>query len=93
MLDSETRALETARKRVKELRGFYIHAAVYVIVNVGLFVFDLVRDDGWTFQWTAIGWGIGLAVHGFVVMSAGRMSSWEDRKTQELAEKIRRGEE
>ena len=27
-----------AKKRVKELKDFYIHAMVYVIVNIGLFV-------------------------------------------------------
>ena len=35
---------ERAHQRVQQLRSFYIHLIVYLIVNAGLFLIDLVQD-------------------------------------------------
>lgn len=54
--------------------GFLVHAAVYVAVNLLLFVIWAVTDRGhpW-FVYPLLGWGIGLAAHGAVVwVSAAR---------------------
>lgn len=37
---------ERARKRVDELKGFYIHLAVFVIVNFILFLINLLSSPG-----------------------------------------------
>jgi hypothetical protein len=39
-------AVERAARRVKELRDFYVHLAVYLVVNTGLVIIDLVQGDG-----------------------------------------------
>lgn len=66
-----------SRKRVNQLRSIYVHVAVYLVVNIGLFVLDLVQGDGlqWAY-WVAIGWGIGLAVHAVIVFVF--QPRWED---------------
>jgi hypothetical protein len=77
---------DRARARVQALRGFYLHAITYVLVNLMLIVINLVSspDDLW-FYWVTIGWGIGLAIHAFVVFGSNRPfgPEWEERKIQE----------
>jgi len=79
---------ERARKRVEALKGFYTHAAVYVLVNIGLFVINLLAGGSWWFFWPLIGWGIGLAVHALNVFGSGpRLGrDWEERKTREFVD-------
>jgi len=50
------------------VRGFIVHAYVYVGVNILLFILNIVDTPHklW-FVWPLVGWGIGLAVHGFLV--------------------------
>ena len=83
---------EQARKRVKELKGFYTHAAIYVLVNIMLFVINLLTGGGWWFYWPLIGWGIGLGVHALNVFGFGGKlgQDWEERKTRELMDKEER---
>jgi 2TM domain len=59
---------EAAIKRLKAKRGFKTHLAAYVIVNTFLVLMWAVGDRGgfWPF-WTIVGWGIGLAFHGWSV--------------------------
>ena len=33
---------QRAKKRVEALRGFYIHLIVYVVINMGLFLLNLL---------------------------------------------------
>ncbi len=84
---------ERARKRVEALKGFYIHALVFVLVNVGLFAINLLAGGSWWFFWPLIGWGIGLAVHALNVFGSGNMlgRDWEERKTREfMDEEVRK---
>ena len=80
---------ELARNRVEALKGFYVHLAVYVSVNLGLFIIDAIQGGGWWFFWPAIGWGIGLCAHGIALFfGAGqRMTRWEKRKIEEYVER------
>ncbi len=77
---------EQARKRVEAVKGFYIHALVFVLVNIGLFAINLLAGGSWWFFWPLIGWGIGLAVHALNVFGSGNMlgRDWEERKTREF---------
>ncbi len=91
--DQHDAAVDRARKRVKELRDFYVHAAIYVVVNVGLVLLDLAQGDGlqWAY-WVIIGWGIGLVAHGvsvFIFESRGA-SRWEARKLAEFTKQEER---
>jgi hypothetical protein len=82
-----TEAQKTARamERVRALTGFYIHAAVFVVVMALLFALNLTDPDWWV-QWPLAGWGIGLAAHAWAVYGPGaeRLKRWQLRKTYEL---------
>jgi len=82
-----------AEKRLKELKGFYSHAFIYVLINLILISMIAYNSDGdfWnygTFS-TAFFWGIGLFFHGMGVFSKTVLFSkkWEERKMQEYMEK------
>ena len=83
---------ERARRRVKELKGFYTHATVFVLVNIGLFLTNLLAGGTWWFFWPLIGWGIGLGVHALNVFGFGGAlgRDWEERKTRELMDEEER---
>ena len=88
---SETEARERALRQAKEQRDFYSHVAIYVAVNLGLFVIDLLSGDGWWFYWATIFWGIGLLIQGIGVF--GRIgpfqTGWEERKAEEILRRER----
>lgn len=86
---------EEIDKLAKSRVGFRVHALVYVAVNLLLAAIWLVTmaidqgTSGYTFAnywpiWPHLGWGVGLAIHGFVAYGGG--VDWEARE----AEKIRR---
>ena len=55
-----------ARKRAGAKLGWYTHALVYLIVNVALGLLALSHERSWAI-YPALGWGLGLLVHGIVV--------------------------
>lgn len=78
-----------AQKRVKDLKGFYIHLAIYLSVMVFLFAADYL-DGGitWAF-WPAIGWGIAVVINAVALFFDTGIfgSEWEERKIKELMAK------
>jgi hypothetical protein len=85
-----------AYKRVKRIKGFYVHALVYVLVNAFLIIssfdkssFDTENFFKWETFSTALFWGIGLTAHGLSVFGRNLFfgANWEERKIQELMEK------
>jgi len=84
---------ERARRRVREIRAFYLHCAIFVAVNVLLHAINFVASPRvyWAF-WPLLGWGIGLLAHGFATYRwmpfMGR--EWEERKIRELMDRDRR---
>jgi hypothetical protein len=83
---------QRAKRRVGQLRGFYVHATVYVLVNALLITINLLasRDHIWFF-YPLLGWGIGLLAHGLSVFGLGDFlgSEWEERKIKEIIDKRR----
>ena len=57
---------QLARKRARAKLGWYIHASVYVAVNLLLAALSATSGRYWA-VFPAVGWGIGLALHGAVV--------------------------
>ena len=55
-----------ARKRAGAKLGWYLHASVYILVNLLLITLSAASGRHWA-VFPAVGWGIGLAVHGVVV--------------------------
>ncbi len=86
----ENEKLLEAKKRVKALKDFYGHVVVYVVVNSGLFLINLITSpDVWWFYWPVIGWGIGLAIHGITVYTDQTVfgKEWEEKKIKEIMDK------
>ncbi|TMM56866.1 2TM domain-containing protein [Maribacter algarum] len=90
---------ERAKKRVEELKGFYIHFMVYVLVNIMISTVIIVShmhngdsflESIWDFGTisTWIFWGIGIFFHGMKVFSfnpfLGR--DWEERQLKKYME-------
>jgi hypothetical protein len=85
MTDIDTERI--ARRHIEDLKGFYLHLLIFVLVNFALFVFDAVQDGGWWFYWTAIPWGIGVVAHGAAVYIGGsRLAAWEERRIEHYIE-------
>ncbi len=92
---------QEALKRVKKIKGFYSHAAVYLLVNI-MIVFLNIRDleEGESyFQFknflTAFFWGIGLLSHALSVFMPKLImgEKQEERKIKELMEKEKQNKE
>ncbi len=74
------------------IRGFYIHASMYVLVNGLLIVNNLLTSPHiYWFIWPTIGWGVGLAAHALAVYGIHGLwgAEWEQRKIKEIMEKNR----
>jgi hypothetical protein len=59
----------TARRRARAKLGWYIHATVFASVNAMLALIALSAGRHWAI-YPALGWGLGLAIHGVVVFLA-----------------------
>lgn len=81
-------AYEKAQKRVKEIKGFYVHFIVYCFVIPGIIFVNLTYSPEFHWFWfSALGWGIGLFFHwfgifGFRLLGLGK--DWEERKIKEF---------
>jgi sensor histidine kinase YesM len=79
-------ALLRARKRVKEMRSWYMSAMLYVVVIPFLWIINVLTGGPFWAHWPTLGWGFGLTVHGLSVF-AGRSffgAEWEEKKVDEL---------
>jgi len=90
-MDDQAR-YERAKQRVKALKDFYRHLAVYVLVNALLLVINLVTTPFYLwFYWPLLGWGIAVLLHAASFFGGGRFfgKDWEERKIKEILEKDR----
>jgi 2TM domain len=88
-MNNEKIRYQQAKERVEALRGFYIHLTVYVIVNLFLFLLNiLVSPDSLLFYWPLLGWGIAIVLHAVSVFGPGYLSGtdWEEKKISEILE-------
>jgi len=56
---------ENAEKEWRQSRkfGFHWHLWSYIVTNGVLLLVNILTPGPWWFQWSVIGWGIGLAFH------------------------------
>lgn len=83
-----------AKKRAGAKVGWYIHATVYVLVNV--FLFAVSRYGLGTRNWSVaplLGWGLGLALHGISVWFVGAGSNLRQRMVQRERDQIQRAQD
>lgn len=90
-----------AKKRVEKIKGFYVHFAVYVVVNLflsGIIIYGLTYDEGNSYSdafsnfgvySTWIFWGIGVVFHWLGVFGFDSMlgKNWEEKKLREIMDK------
>ena len=57
---------QLARRRASAKLGWYLHAGIYIAVNILLAVLSAHSGRNWA-AFPALGWGLGLAIHGLVV--------------------------
>lgn len=83
-------AYARAKKRMHDIRDFYKHLMIYVIVNAMLLIINFLTSPGtWWFYWITIFWGIGIVWHAFsVFFNKGIFGKeWEEKKIKEIMEK------
>ena len=96
------RKYKAAQKRLEDLKGFYNHLGIYIVVNliiVGLYIVSAYNKSGgfedenfwlWlslnTFS-VPVFWGIGLLFHALKVFNVKFFRKWEERKLNEFLEK------
>ena len=78
-----------AKKKVEELKGFYIHFAIYLLM-IPVFIYMNMKSTG--FPWAIfpiIGWGAGISSHAMEVFNYNPFlgKNWEEKKIRELMDK------
>lgn len=70
---------------VRDIKGFYTHAAFYVVFVAAMGIANLFVGPQYPwFLWPALGWGIGLAAHGVSVFEIFSIFGveWEKRQVE-----------
>ena len=80
-----------ARRRAGAKMGWYIHACVYLVVNVSMFAISYYGfgHKRWSI-FPVMGWGIGLLLHGISVFVLGKGSSFRERLIERERERLQR---
>ncbi len=96
-----------AKKKVQDIKGFYSHLTVYIIINIfisGIIIYGLSHDEEYGIM-DAVGhfgvystwlfWGIGLFFHWLGVFGFKNLlgKNWEERKIKELMDKDQQRDE
>ena len=83
-----------AKKRVKEIKDFYIHliiflviVAILTIINVANFAINSEEVTLW-FLFPLGFWGFAVLMHGLKTFIFGHESNWEKRKIKEVMDKM-----
>lgn len=80
---------EKAKKRVKQLKGFYTQLITYVVIIIFLALVNYYTSPGtWWFLLVAFIWGIFIIAQGIAIYRRKGLFSkeWEDRKIKEYME-------
>ena len=89
---------ERAKKKMEDIKGFYTHLVVYLIVNTMLILVQLgiftrgfygIEFPEWSVFSTPFFWGIGLFFHGLYVFPHRFpfFKDWEELKIKECMDK------
>jgi adenylate cyclase len=85
---------DRVRKEVARLKKFYRHLSWYAVINGAMFILNMVTSPGyWWWLWVAFGTGIPLAFHALRAYDVAGMvlgHDWEERKTREVQERMKR---
>lgn len=95
MTPEEQIKYENAIKRIKKIKGFYIHLLVYIVINIMIIVVNIQNletgESYFQFKnfFTAFFWGIGIISHALSVFGPDLFlgNDWEEKKIKELMDK------
>ena len=98
MKNFDQEKFERAQKRVKDIKGFYTHLVIYLVINTILLLIQLEQFNYelgdlnitiFAYLSTPFFWGIGLFFHGVHVFrhKFKFFRNWEERKIKEYMEK------
>jgi hypothetical protein len=77
-----------AKRRAKAKMGWLIHAFVYFCVNFGWLLLATLNDR--PYRWVAaLGWGLGLALHGFAVWFLQPGNTFSERMIEHERQKLK----
>lgn len=86
--DEEKLRFIKAQKRVQQIKEFYSHLLVYMIIIPILIVINLKYTPNYHWFWfSMIGWGVGLALHALQIFEGYKLflgKDWEENKIKEL---------
>lgn len=89
-MNTEDIKYQNAKKRVKQLKAFYLHLISFVMINLFLFLLNYLTSP-WSlwFYWVTLFWGIALVLHWLTIIVFGNRlgKDWEERKIQEILDK------
>ncbi|MFC4269174.1 2TM domain-containing protein [Polaribacter marinivivus] len=80
-----------AKKRVNDIKGFYVHLFIYLITIPIIITVNLMFVPSFHWFWfSVLGWGMGLFFHwlgvfGFQKLGLGK--DWEEKKIKEFMNK------
>jgi hypothetical protein len=81
-----------ALAHVRKIKGFYVHFAVYCVVISFLTIVNLLTSHHYFWVvWVALGWGVGILLHGLRVFEKIPFlnGEWERRQVEKyLGRKI-----
>ena len=86
---------QEALKRVKNIKGFYTHLIVYLVINILIAIINIqdlkVGESYFKIEnfFTAFFWGIGLLIHALSTFLPSWFlgNNWEEKKIQEIMSK------
>ena len=86
---------QEALKRVKNIKGFYTHLIVYLVINILIAIINIqdlkVGESYFKIEnfFTAFFWGIGLLIHALSTFLPTWFlgNNWEEKKIQEIMSK------
>jgi hypothetical protein len=80
-----------AHRRAGRKLGWYMHAALYVLVNLSLYAMSVYGfgHRNWS-VFPVLGWGLGLVLHGISVFVLGKGSGVRERMVQRERERLER---
>lgn len=76
-----------ARRRASAKLGWYVHALVYLSVNLMLALLSIMSGKDWA-VFPALGWGLGLLIHGVVVFVVTGGAGLHERLVQRERERL-----
>jgi transcriptional regulator with XRE-family HTH domain len=70
---------------VQELKAFYLHLMIFIVVNVFLIILNFIVSPNYLwFLWALGGWGLGITIHAIVTFDWFSLfdSDWEKKQIE-----------